>query len=189
MLLDGGDSTAFALFAGLCKVLETCVVLALNESKTALEEYTSYIVERRRRHAKSGQSSSDISEVVQHMRLDFVFQARHRVLCVFTICCLFVAMLFCEYPAMSFDLSGSALDSRTFHDCLRLVQTYVMSAGYSPQSCFSDQAFGSVWKALSTAGVLVGTGGFNLWKDFCSTRSDAFVSLCSICNFVFCVFT
>ena len=47
-MLDGDDSTAFALLAGFCKVLETCVVFAPDESKAALEEYTSYKVERRR---------------------------------------------------------------------------------------------------------------------------------------------
>ena len=174
-MLDGDEQTAFAFFAGLCKVLETCGVLSLDESKADLEEYTSYVVERRKDHASSGQSASDIIDVAQHLLLDFGFQARHRVLRVFKLSYLFVGMPVCEYPAISFDLSGSALDSRTFHDCLRLVQTYVMSAGCSPQRFFSDQALGSVRKAVSTAGVFFVTEGFNLWKDFCRTSSDAFV--------------
>ena len=45
LMLEGDDSTAFALFAGLCKMLETCGVIAVDVSKAAVEEYTSYKAE------------------------------------------------------------------------------------------------------------------------------------------------
>ena len=84
LMLDGDDSTAFALFAGLCEVLETCGVLALDESKAALQKYTSYIVERRRSHANSRQSANDISDVMQHL-LGYVVE--------FSGCLIFVVFL------------------------------------------------------------------------------------------------
>ena len=117
-MLEGDDSTAFALFAGLCKVLETSGVIVSDESKAAVEEYTSYIVERRWSHSSSRQSARSITDVVRHFLLDFDFQSRHRVLGVFTLCCLFVGMPISDYSAVTFDLSGSVLDSKTFQDDL-----------------------------------------------------------------------
>ena len=138
-MLEGDDTTAFALFAGLCKVLEACGVLSTEVSKAAVEEYTSYVVERQKTHLSSGQSASEVTDVVRHLFLDFGFQTRHRVLRVFKFCCLFVGMPAVKYPVVTFDLSGSALKSRSFQDCLRLVQSYVMCAGYSPQDfCKTD---------------------------------------------------
>ena len=91
-MLDGDDSTAFALFAGLCEVLETCGVLALDESKAALQKYTSYIVERRRSHANSRQSANDISDVMQHL-LGYVVE--------FSGCLIFVVFLWNARPRTS----------------------------------------------------------------------------------------
>ena len=130
MMLEGDDTTAFALFAGLCKELVTCGVIASDVSRAAVKEYTSYIVERRKNHSSSGQSASGIMDVLQHLLLDFGFQARHRVLRVFKLRGLFVGMPAVKYPVVTFDLSGSALESRSFQDCLHLVQSYVMCAGY-----------------------------------------------------------
>ena len=174
LMLEGDNSTAFALFAGLCSILETCGVLASDESKGALDEYSSFIVERRKSHASSKQSATNIDDVVAYLLLDFGFQARHRVFRVFRLCCLFIGMPVRSCPALDFDLSGSALDPRSFYDCLRLVQSYVMSAGYSAQGLFSDQALGSVRKAVSTAGTFFISGGFSMWEDFYRADPDAF---------------
>ena len=114
MMLEGDDTTAFAIFAGLRKVLETCGVIASDVSRAAVEEYTSYVVERRKSHLSSWQAASAITDVVRYLLLDFGFQARHRVLRAFKLCCLFVGMPAVKYPAVTFDLSGSAVDPRSF---------------------------------------------------------------------------
>ena len=126
MKLEGDDTTTFALFAGLCKVLETCGVIPSDVSRAAVEEYTSYVVERRKSHLSSGQAASGNADVVRHLLLDFWFQARHRVLRVCKLCCQFVGMPAIKYPAVTFDHSGTSLEPRSFQNCLHLVQSYVM---------------------------------------------------------------
>ena len=190
-MLEGDDITAFGLFAGLCNLLETCGVIPTDVSKAAVEEYTSYVVERRKTHMSSGQSASGVTDVVQHLLFDFVFQARHRLLRVFKLCCLFVGMPAVKYLVVTFDLSGSALESRSFQDCLRLVQSYVMCAGYSPQRLFSDQTVRAVRRAVADSGVFFVTAGFDLWKNFgkrtlyntfLNERRKAFDAEYSACN-------
>ena len=176
MMWEGDDTTTFALFAGFCKVLETCGVIASDVSRAAVEEYTSYVVERRKSHLSSGQAAMGITDVVRHLLLDFGFQARHRVFRVFKLCYLFVGMPAVKYPAGTFDLSGSALEPRSFQNCLHLVQSYVMCAGYSPQGLLSDQTVSAVRRAVSDSGVLFVTAGFNLWTKFCRSDSDAFIT-------------
>ena len=178
LILEGDDSTAFALFAGLCKGLETCGLVMPDESKAAVEEYTSYKVERRRSHSSSGQSASNITDVVRHFLLDFGFQARHRVLRVFKLCCLFVGLLVVEHPAVNFDHSGSALDSRSFQVCLQLIQSYVLCAKFSPQGLFSEQTVCANQQAVSNYGI------FFVTKGFCRTSNDAFIG-----QYVHCVFS
>ena len=176
MMLEGDDTTAFALFAGLSKVLETFGVIASDVSRAAVEEYTSYVVEKRKSHLSSGQAASAITDVVRYLLLDFGFQARHRVLRVFKLCCLFVGMPAVKYPVVTFDLSGSALEPRSFQNCLRLVQSYVMCAVSSPQGPFSDQINSAVQRAVSDAGIFFVTAGFDLWSGFCRADSDAFLT-------------
>ena len=47
LLLEGDGQLVFRLLADLFRVLETCGTLLLDESKAAVEEFSSYVVERR----------------------------------------------------------------------------------------------------------------------------------------------
>ena len=70
LMLEGDDSTAFALFAGLCEMLETCGVIAVDVSKAAVEEYTSYKAESWKNHSSFGQTASDKTDVVRLLLVD-----------------------------------------------------------------------------------------------------------------------
>ena len=109
------------------------------------------------------------------MLRDFSFQARHRLLRVFKVCCLIVGVPRSTYPSVVFDLSGSALSWESFHDCLLLVQSYVLSAGYSHQSLFSDHTMRAVRDAVLNAGTFFVAADFDLWKEFCGSKLDSFV--------------
>ena len=101
-----------------------------NVGQAALEKYTTYIVEKRRCHGRSGQAASDLPIVMQYLYRDSSFQANHHLLRVFKLCCLNVGMPREKYPAVSFDLSGCAVKAESFDCCLLLVQSYKISAGY-----------------------------------------------------------
>ena len=175
MMLEGDNAIAFTLFAGLCGILVDCGALLSDEAKAAQEEYTSFVVEQRRLHSDSDRTSATITDVSQFLLRDFSFQARHRMLRVFKVCCLIVGVPRSTYHSVVFDLSGSALSWESFHDCLLLVQSYVLSAGYSHQSLFSDHTMRAVRDAVLNAGTFFVAADFDLWKEFCGSKLDSFV--------------
>ena len=69
-MLEGDDEAVFTLFADLFRVLESCGLLTADESSAALEQHTSFIVEKRGYHYSSGQSAGDISDVVPYLLRD-----------------------------------------------------------------------------------------------------------------------
>ena len=175
LMLEGNNSIAFTLFADLKGILVDCGALLSNEAKAAQEENTRFVVEQRRLHSSSDRSSESITDVTQFLLQDFSFQARHRLLRVFNLCCLIVGSPRSVYPSVAFDLSGSALSWESFHDCPLLVQSYVLSAGYSHQSLFSDHTMRAVRDAVLNAGTFFVAADFDLWKEFCVSKLDSFV--------------
>ena len=118
---------------------------------------------------------------MQFLLQDFSFQARHRLLRVFKVCCLIVGTPGSVFPSVTFDLSGSALSWENFHDCLLLVQSYVLSAGYSHQSLFSDHTMKTVRDAVLIAGTFFMVADFDLWNEFCGSKLDSFVGDITLC--------
>ena len=60
-----------------------------------------------------------------------------------------------HYPVVSFDLTGFALDAECSQTYVQLVQSYVLSVGYSHQSIFSDQTLIVVKKTISNASIFL----------------------------------
>ena len=127
LLLEGDDYSTFSLFAGRCHILVVCDLISKDESKAAVEEYSSYVVEKRRQHVDSGQSGSNISDVLDFLLRDYSFQERRNVYRVFRLCCLVVGVPVKSRFAVTIDLSGSAMDPKDFQCCVELVQSYVLS--------------------------------------------------------------
>ena len=175
LMLEGDDVAVFSLFADLCRILVSCGSLSVDESSAALEEHTSFIVEKRGYHSSSGQSAGDIVNVVPYLLRDVGFLSRPHLLRVFKLCCLVAGVSVARYPAVSLDLSGFALSVADFQSCVQLVQSYILSEGYSHQSFFSDQTLIVVKKAIADAGRFFGASDYSMWTDFCREDVDAFV--------------
>ena len=67
-MLEDDDRAVFRLFADLTGVLESCGLLA-----AGIEQFNSYIVEKRRQHDRSNITASETSDVVQYLLRDFSF--------------------------------------------------------------------------------------------------------------------
>ena len=65
IMLEGDVRAVFRLFADLTGVLGSCGLLAADETKASVEQFNSYIVEKRRQHYRSNITASEISNVVQ----------------------------------------------------------------------------------------------------------------------------
>ena len=176
ILLDGDSDSIFGLFAGLCKILADCGALQLGSSSAAVDEFYSYVVEKRRQYAGSDRSGSAVFDVMTFLLGDYSFQSRHNVLRVFKLCCLIVSSGRRRYPSVLLELPGSALDQKVVDNCVRLVQSYVLSPGYTPKLFFTDFILDAVRNAVEDASVFYVTDNFDVWKSVCSSEVSAFVS-------------
>ena len=176
ILLDGDSDRIFGLFAGLCKILVDCGVLPLGSASAAVDEFYSYIVEQRRQYAGSDRSGSTVFDVMTFLLGDYSFRSRHNVLWIFKLCCLIVSSGRSRYPSVLLELPGSALDQKVVDDCVRMVQSYVLSPGYAPKLFFTNLTLDAVRDAVEDASVFYVTGDFDVWKSVCSSEFAAFVS-------------
>ena len=73
-----------------------------------------------------------------------------------------------------------------FQRCVLLVQTFVLSAGYSPKTFFTDLTLDALCAAFATAGVFYVTPGLNPWGDLCSpdVKSDVMMYQSSFTKFL-----
>ena len=78
--------------------------------------------------------------------------------------------------SVSMDLSGCAFSAEMFRDCLLLVQSYVLSWGYSHRSFFVTSTLEAVREAVANAGTFYLSADFNLWAGFCSEDLDDFLT-------------
>ena len=64
LMLEGDDSAVFSLFTESFRILGTCGELTSDDCSAAMEEFSSFAVEKRRYHAASEQSASGIVNIV-----------------------------------------------------------------------------------------------------------------------------
>ena len=136
IVLEGYDSTVFGLFASLCELLKSCSAVTVDESEASVEEYHSYIVEKRRQHEGRSHTVGYIPVVIRYLVRDFSFQARAHLFRAFKLCCLIIGVPERVPPSVVIDLSGCAFSMEAFRECLLLVQSYIFSWGPAHQSYF-----------------------------------------------------
>ena len=183
ILLEGDAHSVFTLFADLTGVLVSCGILSSDDSNAAIAQFSSYVVEKRRWHEGSDVNASEIPDVVRYLLQDFSFVARPEVCRVLKLCCLVVGVPAVQYPPVSFDLSGCALSKAVFHDCVRLVQSYVLCAGYEHQVFFTDvtlempsllQGFIILLPAMISGGITV----ILVWTHSSPTIANCILHFC-----------
>ena len=65
LLLEGDDQRVFQLFCRVVRVLEKSGSLTPSVAWSSVEEFTTFVVDIRRRHVESGMSAENISDVVK----------------------------------------------------------------------------------------------------------------------------
>ena len=99
IILEDDEHAVFSLFADLTKVLVTSGVLSSDESNSAVAQFSSYVVEKRRLHEGSDVNASEIPDIVQYLLRDFSFHSRPDVCRVLKLCCLVIGL-----PRVSYTL-------------------------------------------------------------------------------------
>ena len=109
LLLESDDNGVFDLFVEMCDVLVSCGLLSQDESKAAVEEHSSLVIEKRREHDGLERAASEIANVVRFSLDDYSFQSRRHAFWVFNQCGLIVGVTRRGYPSVTFDLSDCSL--------------------------------------------------------------------------------
>ena len=162
MLLESDNRCVFELFTDLCEVLESGETISWDHSKSAVEEFNTYVVEKRGQHGRLGHSASKISDVRRYMLDDCCFHSRRHVFRVFELCCLIVGIPKRDYPVVTMDLVGCGQDDGCFELCVLLVQSYTLCSGYCHQSFFTEQTYKAVQAAVSSSGEFFVATGFSI---------------------------
>ena len=177
LMLEGDDKSAFDLFTELCGILLECDALSREESSAAVDEYTAFVIEKRRQHSRLEPSAaSTIPGVRRYLLDDFGFQSRRHVMRVFKMCCLLVGELNHACPPSTIGLGGCGQAEGSVHLCCRIVQSYVLSDGYAPQSLFTESTLSLIRDAVANAGLFYIGTDFNVWKGLCDSGVDSFIS-------------
>ena len=141
-----------------------------------LMSIAAFVIEKRRQHSRLERSASTIPDVCRYLLDDFVFQSRRHVMRVFKLCCFLVGEPNHACPPFTIDLGGCGQAERSVHLCCRIVQSYVLSDGYAPQSLFTESTLGLIRDAIANAGLFYIGTDFNVWKDLCDSGVDWFIS-------------
>ena len=105
LLLDGDNACVFSLFIKLVRVLERSGALSGSESKAAVEEFVTYVVDVRARRVRSGRSAEEIKNVVEFLLTDYSFLSRKSLCRVLKLCCLVALTPRTDFPCVTIDLS------------------------------------------------------------------------------------
>ena len=90
-----------------------------DETKTSIEEFTTYVVDARARHAASGRSAEKVPDVVAHLLGNYSFLSRKFLLRVFKLCCLVIARPAKPYPVIDFALDDCSLPITVVSACVK----------------------------------------------------------------------
>ena len=175
ILFEGDDHHVFQLFRKLLSVLKKSGCVKEDKSVASCEEFTSYVVDARKRHVLSGKSAEGIPDVVAHLLADYSFLSRRNPLRVLKLCCLFAVRRRETYPSVSFELDDCSVDPSVLSSCITCVQSYVLSPCYKQKSFFTQSTMEAVRDAISGSRAFLSDAVFDPWDGLLCGVRDAFV--------------
>ena len=175
LLLGGDDRCVFTLFSRLMRVLEKSGVVSSAESRSAVEEFATFVVDIRARHLSSGQQSEDIADVISYLLADYGFLARKSLCHVFKLCCLMIRRPLPHYPQVDISLNGCDVPSSIVTSCIRGIQSYVSTSHYQQGSFFTKHTMECVRSAISGSQDFMVQADFDPWSRVCSDGHAVFM--------------
>ena len=166
-LLEGDDRHMLSLFSKMIRVLESSGCLSSSESRTAVEEYSTFVVDARRRHGDCGASAEDIADVKQYLLLDYSFLSRKSLVRVFKLCCLVARKPRDDYPSVDLGLTNCQVSEWVIATCISGVQSCVSASDFKLSSFFTKFTMKEVRDAIDA--------GYDPWTGTCSDGQASFV--------------
>ena len=176
LLLEGDDKHVFDLFNQLARRLERCGIISDAECKSAVEEFRTFVVDVRGRHAASDQVAESIPDVVSYLLGDYSFLARKNLCRMFELCCLVVLKPRQKQPDVDLDLSDCAVPYWTITSCISGVQSFVLSLNYKQKAFFTKHTMDSVRNAIDGARDFMNLASYDPWERICCGGQESFVA-------------
>ena len=156
-------------------MLERSGVVSSTESKTAVEEIATFVVDVRARYLCSGSQAEDIPDVISYLLAEYGFLARKSLCHVFKLCCLVIRRPLPQYPQMEINLIGCDVPAIVVKSCIRGVQSYVSTCHYQQGSFFTKHTMECVRSAISESQEFMVQANFDPWSRICSDGHAVFM--------------
>ena len=122
LLLEGDNDCVISLFNKLVRVLERSGDWSGPESKSAVEEFLTHVVDTRARHVSSGGSAEGITSVVEFLLSDYSFLFRKKMCRVLKLCCLVAVRSRIGFLRAEIDLSDCVVPELVVTSCVQGIQ-------------------------------------------------------------------
>ena len=175
LLLEGDDRHMLELFRKLVRVLESSGCVSAVESRTAVEEYSTFVVEARKRHASGGSSAEDISDIVQCLLSDYSFLSRKALCRAFKLFCLNVLKPRGDFLAVDISFAKNQVPEWVVTTCICGVQSSFSSADFKLATFFTKFTMNEVRDSINAAQTFMSQVDFDSWTGICSGGQAAFV--------------
>ena len=163
------------LFQKLVRVLELSGCVTALESRTAVEEYSTFVVDARKRHLSGGCSAEEIPDVKQYLLSDYSFLSRKALCRVFKLCCLVVLKPRSDFPSVDIACAGCQVPDWVVATCVCGVQSSVSSVDFKLGTFFTKFTMNEVRESISSARSFMSQVDFDPWAGICSDSHAAFV--------------
>ena len=167
LLLEGDDRYIFRLFSKLVRVLERSGALSSEEAKSGSEEFVTFVVDARRRHADAERSAESIADVMSYFLTDYSFLARKDLCRILKLCCLVMRSPAIDYLEVNFSLKDCSVPASMLPSCLRGVQSYVRNPEFKLGVFFSQHTMDCVQDSISGAREFMSSSSFDPWNRLC----------------------
>ena len=154
----------------LCVFWKKNRALSGSESKAAVEEFVTYVVDVRARHVSSGRSAEEIKNVVEFLLADYSFLSRKNLCRVLKLCCLVALKPRSDFPRVTIDLSNCAVPELVVTACVRGVQSCIAASNCKQSAFFTKQTMECVRDAIPGSQSFMDHASFNI----CSAEQSAF---------------
>ena len=133
-------------------------------ARSSVEEFTTFVVDIRRRHVESGLSADNISEVVTYLLGDYSFMSRRHLTQVFKLFCLAAKDSCVDLPEIIIALDGCAVPASVVTSCVKGVQSLVSLASYKQGAFSTEGTMESVRESIARSREFIVSSAFDPWK-------------------------
>ena len=176
LLLEGDDQQIFQFFSQLVRLFERSGSVPADIAQSSMEEFTTFVVDVRKRHVESESSAEDCDDVVTFLLADYSFMSRKHLVQIFKLCCLIVERPPIALPAVFIDLDNCAVPTSVVTPCLKGFQSLVSSASYKHWAFFIECTMDNVRDSIACSREFLSSSAFDPWEGIARADRTEFVT-------------